>query len=93
MLTGPAATPQWAEFMRGLGINLRRARDTRRLTQEKVAEYAGISLYAYQKYERGASLKDGPATNPYLSTVIVLSEVLDMPLSELLPPLPKLTAK
>ncbi|WP_139327536.1 helix-turn-helix domain-containing protein [Microbacterium sp. RURRCA19A] len=87
MSTNPASTPEWAEFSRALGMNLRRRRDALGLTQEAVAERAGISLYAYQQYERGAVTKGGAATNPRLATVVVISRVLNAALEELLPPL------
>lgn len=88
MSTNPASTPEWAEFARELGMNLRRRRDAVGLTQEAVAERAGISLYAYQQYERGAVTKDGAATNPRLATVLTICKVLEAPLHELLPPVP-----
>lgn len=91
MVTGPHATAQWAEFSRALGMNLRRARDARGLTQEKMAERANISLYAYQQYERGAVTKGGAATNPRLATVLALCQALDIPIEQLLPPAPPLT--
>lgn len=85
MSTNPASTPEWAEFARELGMNLRRRRDALGLTQEAVAERAGISLYAYQQYERGAVTRGGASTNPRLATVLMLCEVLDVPIEELLP--------
>lgn len=84
----PASTPEWAEFSRALGMNLRRRRDAVGLTQEAVAERAGISLYAYQQYERGAVTKGGAATNPRLATVLVICEVLQVNLDRLLPTVP-----
>jgi len=88
----PAATPEWAAFMRELGVNLRRARDAKRLTQENMAEHAGISLYAYQQYERGASTRGGAATNPRLATILTICQVLDVPIEQLLPTIPTLTS-
>lgn len=85
MSTGPASTPEWAEFSQALGMNLRRRRDALGLTQEAVAERAGISLYAYQQYERGAITKGGAATNPRLATVLAICEVFEVPISDLLP--------
>ncbi|MEV7769891.1 helix-turn-helix transcriptional regulator [Microbacterium sp. NPDC086615] len=90
MSTNPASTPEWADFARELGMNLRRRRDALGLTQEAVAERAGISLYAYQQYERGAVTKGGTATNPRLATVLVLCEVLGVAVHNLLPPVPEL---
>lgn len=91
MSHAPTATPEWAEFARELGVNLRRARDAKRLTQENMAEHAGISLYAYQQYERGASTKGGAATNPRLATILTICQVLDVPIEQLLPTVPKLS--
>jgi len=93
MTTGPEASTAWADFARELGHRLRRARDTAGLTQEKVVELAGISLYAYQQYERGAVMKAGAPTNPRLATILAICQVLDTPLNELLPDVPKLTTR
>ncbi|MBD8478944.1 helix-turn-helix transcriptional regulator [Microbacterium sp. CFBP 8794] len=71
-------------------MNLRRRRDALGLTQEAVAERAGISLYAYQQYERGAVTKDGAATNPRLATVLMICEVLDVSAEDLLLQVPRL---
>lgn len=90
--TNPASTPEWAEFSRALGMNLRRRRDALGLTQEAVAERAGISLYAYQQYERGAVTKGGAATNPRLATVLTICEVLAVSVQAILPPVPQLRA-
>lgn len=92
MATGPATTPAWATFAEALGHNLRRARHAKHLTQENMAEHAGISLYAYQQYERGRVTTDGAATNPRLATVLAICEVLDTTIEELLPDVPQLTA-
>ncbi|WP_431795326.1 helix-turn-helix domain-containing protein [Microbacterium enclense] len=66
-------------------MNLRRRRGALGLTQEAVAERAGISLYAYQQYERGAVTKGGVATNPRLATVLTICEALRVPVQDLLP--------
>ncbi|MDQ1131031.1 helix-turn-helix domain-containing protein [Microbacterium sp. SORGH_AS_0888] len=87
----PTTTPAWAEFSWALGLQLRRARDAKNLTQEAMAERAGISLYAYQQYERGAVTKNGAATNPRLATILAICQALDTPIEELLPPVPPLT--
>ncbi|MBZ4488105.1 helix-turn-helix domain-containing protein [Microbacterium sp. cx-55] len=92
MNLSPAASPEWAQFARELGINLRRARDAKVLTQEQMAERASISLYAYQQYERGAVTRGGAATNPRLATILAICQVLDIAVEELLPPVPSLTA-
>lgn len=90
MSTNPASTPEWAEFAREFGMNLRRRRDALGLTQEAVAERAGISLYAYQQYERGAVTRGGVATNPRLATILVICEVLDAPIEKLVLSIPRL---
>lgn len=92
MSNNPASTPEWAEFSREFGMNLRRRRNALGLTQEAVAEQAGISLYAYQQYERGAVTKAGGATNPRLATVLTICEVLAVSVEDLLPPVPQLRA-
>lgn len=61
------------------------------LSQERVAHAAGIASYTYQKFEKGES-KPGTPMNPRLTTLVALSQVLDVPLLELLPgELPDLT--
>lgn len=93
MAIGPEAREEWAAFAQELGHRLRRARDTAGLTQEQVVELAGISLYAYQQYERGAATKGGAATNPRLATVLAICQVLNVRVEELLPEAPKLTTR
>ncbi len=93
MATGPAASDAWAGFATQLGINLRRARDAKNLTQEQLVEHVGISLYAYQQYERGAATRGGAPTNPRLATVLAICQVLDVSIEELLPEVPKLTTR
>ena len=80
------------EFSRALGVNLHRLRLERGISQERLAHMAGLSAYTYQKFEKGES-KPGTPMNPRLFTLIALSQVLDTPLSELLPPeLPDVTS-
>ncbi len=45
---------------------------------------AGITGFTYQKYEKGES-RPGQPLNPQLKTLVALSQVLDVPLTELLP--------
>lgn len=74
------------------GHNLKRARERAGLSQERTAHAAGIASYTYQKFEKGES-KPGTPINPRLSTLLALSQVLDVPLSDLLPDkVPDLTA-
>ncbi len=93
MATGPTSSPAWAGFATALGMNLRRGRNIRNLTQEEVAELAGISLYSYQQYERGATTRGGGPTNPRLATILAICQALDLEISEVLPPVPPLTTR
>ena len=92
MVLGPAASAKWPEFAQELGLNMRRARHAKNLTQEQMAELVGISLYAYQQYERGAVTKDGTATNPRLATLLAICQALDVTIDEVLPLVPRLLA-
>lgn len=74
----------WEQYARELGLNLLRAREATGLSQEKVAHQAGISGYTYQKFEKGES-RPGTPMNPRLTTLLALSQVLDVTLNELLP--------
>jgi transcriptional regulator with XRE-family HTH domain len=81
----------WETFARELGLNLLRARQAKGLSQERVAHAAGIAAYTYQKFEKGES-KPGAPMNPRLTTLVALSQVLEVPLPDLLPAeLPDLT--
>lgn len=81
----------WETFARELGINLLRARQAKGMSQERVAHAAGIAAYTYQKFEKGES-KPGAPMNPRLTTLVALSQVLEVSLPDLLPPeLPDLT--
>lgn len=82
--SGPASTPEWAAFAVELGHRLRRARAEAGLTQEQLVERAGISLYAYQQYERGAVTKNGAATNPRIATLLAIAEALNVEISDVL---------
>lgn len=82
----------WDACARELGLNLARARKARGWSQAKVANRAGISPYTYQKYEKGES-RPGKPLNPTLLNVLALSQVLELPLADLLPsPVPDVTA-
>lgn len=74
----------WADFARELGHNLHRARTASGLSQERVAHEAGIASYTYQKFEKGES-RPGAPMNPRLSTLLALSQVLQVPIVDLLP--------
>lgn len=74
----------WTTYARVLGQNLRRVRLERGLSQERVAHRAGIAAFTYQKFEKGES-KPGTPMNPQLLTLLSLSQVLEVPLLDLLP--------
>lgn len=74
----------WEQFALQLGSNLQRARLARGLSQERVAHLAGIAGFTYQKFEKGES-RPGTPMNPRLTTIIALSQVLEVPLQDLLP--------
>jgi len=82
----------WDEYAKELGGNLAKARAATGLSQERVAHAAGISAYTLQKFEKGESKPDTPM-NPRLVTLVALSRVLNVGLTELLPPeFPDMTA-
>ena len=93
MANGPAASEEWAVFARELGHNLRRARAAKDLTQERLVELTGMSLYAYQQYERGSVTRGGNPTNPRLATMLAISQALEVDLQDLLPPAPHLIVR
>lgn len=74
----------WGSYVGRLGAQLHRRRIERGLSQETVAYRAGITRFTYQSYEKGKSQSGAPA-NPSLRTVIALAEVLDIPVTEILP--------
>jgi transcriptional regulator with XRE-family HTH domain len=74
----------WEDYALELGHNLLRAREATGLSQERVAHAAGLASYTYQKFEKGES-KPGTPMNPRLTTLIALSQVLGVPVEELLP--------
>jgi transcriptional regulator with XRE-family HTH domain len=83
----------WESFARELGHNLSRAREATGLSQERVAHAAGIASYTYQKFEKGES-RPGMPMNPRLTTLVALSQVLGVPIDQLLPPdLPDLAGR
>lgn len=72
------------EFANALGRRLARLREERGLTQELVADASGISRNHYQLLEIGLSnRRTRRPANPRLSTLVALSDVLGVPLSEL----------
>ena len=77
-------TDPWTDFARELGVRMLRARAEKQMSQEQVAHAAGLATFTYRKREKGES-NPGTAANPRLRTLVALAEVLDVPLSELLP--------
>lgn len=78
-------TAEWESFAVALGHNLQRARLAKDLSQEAVAYRVGLTRYTYQAYERGRSQSLSPM-NPTLRVMVALSQVLEVPVSDLLPP-------
>lgn len=68
---------------RELGLNLQRLRAATGLSQEKVAQRAGISAFTYQKFEKGES-KPGAPMNPRMFTLLALADALEIPVGELI---------
>ncbi|NYE95579.1 transcriptional regulator with XRE-family HTH domain [Psychromicrobium silvestre] len=69
------------------GIVLRRLREERGLSQEALAFRAGVTKNQVQLIESGRSSGRKDATgpsNPRLSTLVGLAEILEMPVHELL---------
>lgn len=78
----------WTDFARELGRRLLRARAERGLSQEQVAHAAGLATFTYRKLEKGES-NPGTAANPRLKTLVLLSEVLGVPVPDLVPTPPE----
>ncbi len=74
----------WRAYVQRLATTLRQTRDRSGLSQEEVAYRAGLTRYTYQKYEKGESRPGMPA-NPSLRSLLALSQVLDVPLTDLVP--------
>ena len=81
----PRTRPLERELALMLGHRLQRLRTDAGLSQERVAQLAGISRNHYQLLERGLSdrKKDTPS-NPTLTTLLDVSAALDSPLTEIL---------
>lgn len=63
---------------------LRRRREDLSLSQEAVAERAGLSRYVYGKYEKGEG-RPGEPVNPKLRTLIALAQALEVSVGDLVP--------
>lgn len=75
---------QWVDYARELGIRLHMERTSRNLTQERLAEIAGMTRYHYQQLEKGESRPGTPA-NPSLKNIIALAQALEIEPTELIP--------
>jgi transcriptional regulator with XRE-family HTH domain len=62
--------------LRSLGLNVRRNREARKLTQEKLAERAALHPTYISGIERGVR-------NPSILSLVRICEALDTPLSNL----------
>lgn len=80
----PEIEEQWAAYVRRLATLLRQARHRAGLSQEEVAYRAGLTRYTYQKYEKGESKPATPA-NPSLRSLLALAQVLEVPLTTIVP--------
>jgi transcriptional regulator with XRE-family HTH domain len=78
------ADHSWDAYVRELGVNLQRARHDRGLSQERVAQRAGIAANTYRQYEKGES-KPGSPANLSLRNALALSQALGVSLGSLLP--------
>ena len=74
----------WSDYAGQIATNLRRLRAEAGLSQEDVAYRSGLTRYTYQKYEKGESRPGMPA-NPSLRSLLALSQVLEVPLADLVP--------
>ncbi|MEN2738919.1 helix-turn-helix transcriptional regulator [Microbacterium sp. X-17] len=76
--------PEWAPYVRELGQELHRRRIAAGLSQEQLAAAAGITRVTYGQLEKGLSKADAIA-NPSLATLVALSNVLHVDVTELIP--------
>ncbi|CDJ99535.1 DNA-binding helix-turn-helix protein [Microbacterium sp. C448] len=85
MRSVPSSNSDWSAYVREIGTNIQRHRVARGYSQDRVAYEANLSRYTFQKLEKGESRPDS-AANPRLMTLLAIAQVLDIELSELLPP-------
>lgn len=71
--------------MKEVGLRLHRLRTEAGLSQEALANRAGLTRNHYQLLEKGKSTPE-KAANPQLKVVMALAEVLESNVSEILPP-------
>ncbi|WP_095614165.1 helix-turn-helix domain-containing protein [Bifidobacterium criceti] len=75
---------EWSSYAKELGLRMQRFRTRKNLSQERVANDAGLSRNTYQKFEKGESMPGTPA-NPSLRNVMAIAQVLGVTLDELVP--------
>ncbi|HEX5566678.1 MAG TPA: helix-turn-helix transcriptional regulator [Streptomyces sp.] len=69
--------PEWVlQQRRAIGARIRSARRSRRLSQEKLAEMAGLDRQAIGKIELGY-------TSPLLDSLLRIADALDVDLADL----------
>ena len=78
------ASSDYQMYVQELSLTLQRLRSASGLSQEAVAHAAGLTGYTYQKFEHGES-RPGAPMNPGLKTLIRLSHVFGVSVTELLP--------
>lgn len=76
--------PEWGSYARRLGLELHRRRIEAGLSQEQLAAAAGITRATYAQLEKGQSRPE-VAANPSLYTLVALSNVLSLDVTELIP--------
>lgn len=81
---GKGSPSDYQMYTQELSQTLRSLRRRRGLSQEAVAHAAGLTAYTYQKFEHGES-RPGTPMNPGLKTLIELSRVFGVNVTELLP--------
>jgi transcriptional regulator with XRE-family HTH domain len=81
---GVEEAPPYEIYVQELSRTLQNLRRRRGLSQEAVAHAAGLTAYTYQKFEHGES-RPGAPMNPGLKTLIRLSRVFGVSVTELLP--------
>ena len=82
-MAGAQEVPEdWGSHAREIGIRLQRRRAQLGLTQEQVADRAGIAAKTYQNFEQGRSGRSMPL-NPRLRTLMALSAALETGIDDL----------
>lgn len=73
----------WLSYGRRLGLNVRELRKMRGLTQERLADLAGLTRNIVSNIERNEN--NGKSSDPLLSTIYMLARALHVPPAVLLP--------